>query len=84
MNLKKAFEPQRRKEHKLKTMCYRNIPRHWIGEYPMDFISLLCKSGDQAAHPRLPHCFAFSPLPLWGRVGERVGVFAVNELRFLA
>jgi hypothetical protein len=40
MNFKKAFEPQRRKERKVKTVCYWNLPSHPIGEYLRDFISL--------------------------------------------
>jgi hypothetical protein len=40
MNFKKAFEPQRRKECKVKTVCYWNLPSHPIGEYLRDFISL--------------------------------------------
>jgi hypothetical protein len=40
MNLKKAFEPQRRKERKGKARRYRNFPGHPIGEYQMDFMPL--------------------------------------------
>ncbi len=40
MNLKKAFEPQRRKERKGKAMCYRNLPSHWIDECQMDIMPL--------------------------------------------
>jgi hypothetical protein len=40
MILKKAFEPQRRKERKVKTVCYWNLPSHPTGEYLRDIMSL--------------------------------------------
>ncbi|HUX63330.1 hypothetical protein [Sulfuricella sp.] len=69
MNLKKAFEPQRRKERKgngvrrdgqliaqlAKTMCYGNLLSHRLGECRMGFMSLF---------------------------SLRLRAFAVNELRF--
>jgi len=51
-----------RAERKGKTMCYRNLPGHRIGEYQMDFMSLFCELGDKAAHPCEPHFFAPSRL----------------------
>ena len=40
MNPKKVFEPQRRKERKVKTMCYRNLPSYRTGEFKMVIMSL--------------------------------------------
>ena len=65
MNLKKAFEPQKRKERKGKTMCYRNLPSPQIREYQMDFMPLFCELGDEAPIPANP-------------ISLRLRVFAVN------
>jgi hypothetical protein len=40
MILKKAFEPQRRKEREGKTICYWSLSNHPIGEYLSRFMSL--------------------------------------------
>ena len=69
MNLKKAFEPQRRKERKGKAMCYRNLFSHRIGEYQMDVMPLFCDLGNKPPIPAYP-------------ISLRLRVFAVNELRF--
>ena len=70
LNLKKAFEPQRRKERKGKTMCYLNLPSHLIGGCQMDFMPLFCELGNKPPIPAYP-------------ISLRLRVFAVNKLRFL-
>ncbi|MHB9100230.1 MAG: hypothetical protein ACYC2E_01760 [Sulfuricella sp.] len=70
MNLEKTFEPQRRKERKVITTHYRNLPSHRTGECQIDVLSLFCELGSNPPISAYP-------------ISLRLRVFAVNALRFL-